>query len=145
MARDVNKSILIGTVGRDPEIRNMPDKSKMAILSVSTTESWKDKKTNEWVNKVEWHRVVVMNEMMVGFVERNITKGSRVFVDGQTKSRKWKDDKGVERTITEVVIGKFRGEILNVGRKDAAEKEANHVPPPVEFVGSPLNDDELPF
>ncbi|MBA4249984.1 MAG: single-stranded DNA-binding protein [Candidatus Puniceispirillum sp.] len=111
MAGFVNKVILIGNVGRDPEVRFMPDGTKVANLSLATTESWKDKNTGERKDKTEWHRISVMNDRVADIAEKYIKKGSRIYVEGQLQSRKWTDQQGIERTTTEVLIGRYKGEL----------------------------------
>lgn len=107
----VNKVIIIGNVGKDPEIRQMQDGFKIANFSVATSESWKDKVTGERKERTEWHRIAVMNERLSEIVEKYVRKGSKVYVEGQLQTRKWTDQSGMERYTTEVVIGRFKGEL----------------------------------
>jgi len=111
MAGSVNKVILIGNLGRDPEIRTMQNGGRVASFSVATSESWKDRTTGERREKTEWHRVAVFSDALVGIVERFLKKGSKVYVEGQLETRKWTDQGGQERYTTEVVLKQFRGEL----------------------------------
>jgi single-strand DNA-binding protein len=111
MAGSVNKVILIGNLGRDPEIRNTQDGSKIANLSIATSESWKDKTSGERRDKTEWHRVVIFNDKLVEVVERFLRKGSKVYLEGQLQTRKWTDQSGQEKYTTEVVLQRYRGEL----------------------------------
>ncbi|MCW5771191.1 MAG: single-stranded DNA-binding protein [Rhodospirillaceae bacterium] len=111
MAGSVNKVILVGNLGRDPEIRNAQDGTKIANFSVATSESWRDKATGERKERTQWHRVVVFNDRLADVAQQYLKKGMKVFVEGQLKSRKYPDkETGQEREITEVVIDRFRGD-----------------------------------
>ena len=111
MAGSVNKVILIGNLGRDPEIRNLQDGSRVANLSVATSENWRDKASGERRERTEWHRVVIFNDRLVDVVERFLKKGSKIYVEGQLQTRKWTDQSGAEKYTTEVVLQRFRGEL----------------------------------
>ncbi len=111
MAGSVNKVILIGNVGKDPEIRSLQNGGRVANFSLATSESWKDRNSGEKREKTEWHRVVVFNDNLVGVVERFIKKGSKLYIEGALETRKWTDQGGQEKYSTEVVIKQFRGEI----------------------------------
>ena len=111
MAGSVNKVILVGNLGRDPEIRSLQDGNKVANLSVATSESWRDKTTGERRDKTEWHRVVIFNERIVDVVEKYLKKGAKVYLEGALQTRKWTDQSGVEKYTTEVVLQRFRGEL----------------------------------
>lgn len=112
MAGSLNKVTLIGNLGRDPEVRHTQDGAKIVNLSVATTESWKDKVTNERRDRTEWHRVVIFNERLADVSEQYLRKGSKVYLEGQLQTRKWTDQEGVEKYTTEVVLQRFRGELL---------------------------------
>jgi single-strand DNA-binding protein len=118
MAGSVNKVILIGNLGRDPEIRSTQDGTRIANLSVATSESWRDRGSGERKERTEWHRVVIFNDRLVEVVEKYLKKGSKVYVEGALQTRKWTDNSGQERYSTEVVLQKFRGELtmLDGGR-----------------------------
>jgi single-strand DNA-binding protein len=111
MAGSVNKVILVGNLGRDPEVRSTQDGRKIVNLSVATSESWKDKMSGERREKTEWHRVVIFNENLAGVAERFLKKGSKVYLEGQLQTRKYTDQSGVEKFSTEVVLQNFRGEL----------------------------------
>ncbi len=111
MAGSVNKVILIGNLGRDPEVRHSQDGSKIVNLNIATSESWKDRNSGERKEKTEWHRVVIFNDRVADVAERYLKKGSKVYIEGALQTRKWTDQSGAEKYTTEVVIGKFRGEL----------------------------------
>ncbi len=111
MAGSVNKVILIGNLGRDPEVRSTQDGMKIVQLSIATSESWKDKMSGERKDKTEWHRVVIFNERLAEVAEKFLKKGSKVYVEGQLQTRKWTDKDGLEKYTTEVVLSRFRGEL----------------------------------
>jgi len=111
MAGSVNKVILVGNLGRDPEIRTLQDGTKVANLSVATSESWRDKASGERRDRTEWHRVVIFNDRLADVAERFLRKGSKIYVEGQLQTRKWTDQSGNERYTTEVVLQRFRGEL----------------------------------
>ncbi len=109
MAGSVNKVILVGNVGRDPEIRRTQDGRPIANLSLATSETWRDKATGERKERTEWHRVVVFNENLCKVVEQYVKKGSKLYIEGQLQTRKWTDQQGVEKYSTEVVLQGFNG------------------------------------
>jgi single-strand DNA-binding protein len=111
MAGSVNKVILVGNLGRDPEIRSTQDGTKVANLSLATSESWRDKNTGERKERTEWHRVVIFNERLVDVVEKYVKKGSKLYIEGALQTRKWTDNAGAEKYSTEVVLQRFRGEL----------------------------------
>lgn len=121
MAGSVNKVILVGNLGRDPEVRNMQDGSPVVNLSVATSENWRDKSSGERREKTEWHRVVIFNENLAKVAQNYLKKGSKVYVEGQLQTRKWTDQSGVEKYSTEVVLQRYRGELTMLdGRGDNA-------------------------
>ncbi len=111
MAGSVNKVILVGNLGRDPEVRSTQSGGKIVNLNLATSENWKDKATGDRQEKTEWHRVVIFNDRLGDVAERYLKKGSKVYVEGQLQTRKWTDKEGQERYTTEVVIGRFKGEL----------------------------------
>ena len=111
MAGSVNKVILVGNLGRDPEIRSFQNGGRVANLSVATSENWKDRATGERKEKTEWHRVAIFNDRLVEVVEKYLKKGAKVYIEGQLETRKWADQQGQERYTTEVVLRQFRGEL----------------------------------
>jgi single-strand DNA-binding protein len=111
MAGSVNKVILVGNLGRDPEIRNAQDGTKIANFSVATSETWRDKATGERKERTEWHRVVIFNDRLSDVAAQYLKKGMKVFVEGQLQTRKWTDkESGQEKYTTEVVISRFKGD-----------------------------------
>ncbi len=115
MAGSVNKVILVGNLGRDPEIRSTQDGTRVANLSLATSESWRDKNSGERRERTEWHRVVVFNDRLVDVCERFLKKGSKIYIEGALQTRKWTDQSGAEKYTTEVVLQKFRGELTMLG------------------------------
>jgi len=111
MAGSINKVILIGNLGRDPEARTMQDGNQMVNLSLATSESWRDKNSGERREKTEWHRVVIFNERLAEVAQKYLRKGSKVYIEGQLQTRKWTDQSGVEKYSTEVVLQRYRGEL----------------------------------
>jgi single-strand DNA-binding protein len=111
MAGSVNKVILIGNLGKDPEIRRTQDGRPIANLSVATSESWRDKTTGERREKTEWHRVVIFNEQLCKIAEQYLKKGSKVYLEGSLQTRKWTDQQGVEKYSTEVVLQGFNAQL----------------------------------
>ncbi len=156
MAGSVNKVILIGNLGRDPEIRSFSNGGRVANFSIATSESWKDKATGERKERTEWHRISVLNEALVGVVERYVKKGSKVYIEGQLETRKYEKD-GRETYTTEVVLRPFRGELTMLdGRSgggggdsmgDYAEPSSGGSASGGNFGSAPKNDmdDEIPF
>ena len=119
MAGSVNKVILIGNLGRDPEIRTFQNGGKVANLRIATSDQWKDRNTGERREKTEWHSVAIMSEGLVNVVERYLKKGSKVYVEGQLETRKWQDQSGQDRYTTEVVLRGFNGTLQMLdGRGD---------------------------
>lgn len=111
MAGSVNKVILIGNLGRDPEVRFSQDGTKIVNLSIATSESWKDKSSGERREKTEWHRVVIFNDRLADVAERFLRKGSKVYLEGALQTRKWTDQNGADKYTTEVVLQRYRGEL----------------------------------
>src|SRR3984957_13635498 len=111
MSGSVNKVILVGNLGRDPEIRSLNSGDRVANLSVATSETWRDRTSGERRERTEWHRVVIFNDNLVTVAERFLRKGSKIYVEGALQTRKWTDNTGQERYTTEVVLQKFRGEL----------------------------------
>src|SRR5438046_5007346 len=121
MAGSVNKVILVGNLGRDPEIRSTQDGMRIANLNLATSESWRDKMSGERKEKTEWHRVVIFNDRLTELAEKYLRKGSKVYVEGALQTRKWTDQQGQERYSTEVVLTRFRGELTMLdGARDRA-------------------------
>jgi single-strand DNA-binding protein len=144
MAGSVNKVILIGNLGKDPEIRAMQDGKTIVNFSIATSENWKDKTTGEQKAKTEWHRVVIFNEHLAKVAQNYLKKGSKVYLEGQLQTRKWTDQSGVEKYTTEVVLQRFKGELTMLdGRSE--ERVGNQVQNKTEAPPSNNMDDEIPF
>ncbi|MDB5447472.1 MAG: single-stranded DNA-binding protein [Phenylobacterium sp.] len=124
MAGSVNKVILVGNLGADPEIRTLTSGDRVANLRLATSESWRDRSSGERKERTEWHRVVIFNDNLVKVAESYLRKGSKVYVEGALQTRKWSDQSGQEKFSTEVVLQKFRGELTMLdGRAGDAERE----------------------
>lgn len=134
----LNKVLLIGNLGRDPEIRTMTNGNKVANLSVATTERWT--KDGEKKEKTEWHRVVIFDERLIDVVEKYTHKGSKLYLEGQLQTRKWQDQSGADRYSTEVVLQKFRGQIVLLDSKGERQEESE----PAHKGGGDF-EDEIPF
>lgn len=123
MAGSINKVILVGNLGRDPEVRHTAAGAKIVHLSVATSDSWKDK-NGDRQEKTEWHRVVIFNSNLADFAERNLKKGSKVYIEGALQTRKFQDASGQDKFSTEVVLGSYRGELVVLdGRNGEASSE----------------------
>lgn len=121
MAGSVNKVIIVGNLGRDPEVRSFQNGGRVCSLNVATSESWKDKASGERKERTEWHRVSIFNDALVGIAERYLKKGSKVYLEGQLETRKYTDKDGIEKYSTEVVLRPYRGELtLLDGRSGGA-------------------------
>ena len=117
MAGSVNKVILVGNLGRDPELRSFSNGNRVANFSVATSERWRDKQTGEQRERTEWHRVAIFNERLVEIAEKYLRKGSQVYLEGELQTRKWTDQSGQERYTTEVVLQRFRGQLTMLGTR----------------------------
>lgn len=149
MAGSINKVILVGNVGNDPEIKMMQSGDRVANLSIATSESWKDKATGERKEKTEWHRVVCFNQNLVSVIENYVKKGSKLYVEGQNETRSWEDGNGQKKYTTEVVLRPFRGEITlldSKGPEQSHSTSSGHAQTTV-FSGPVAGDmeDEIPF
>ena len=122
MVGSVNKVILIGVLGRDPEIRRTRDGKPVANLSLATSESWKDKTSGERKQKTEWHRVVIFNEGLANIAERYLRKGSKVYIEGQLQTRKWQDQNGVEKYTTEIVLHGYNATLTMLSERDPLDQ-----------------------
>lgn len=156
MAGSVNKVILIGNLGRDPEIRTFPQGGRVASLRVATAETWRDKTTGERREKTEWHSISIFSENLVALAEKYLKKGSKIYLEGALETRKWQDQTGADRYTTEVVLRPFRGELNLLDARpmgDGAETETSQAPAQVETGRSKSKakaekrtiDDEIPF
>lgn len=150
MAGSVNKVILVGNLGKDPEIRSTQDGREIANLTVATSESWKDKHSGERKEKTEWHRVVIFGDGLVTVAKNYLKKGSKVYIEGQLQTRKWTDQSGVEKYSTEVVLQGFGCQLIMLDGKQATStgnKIVDAVTSTFEGakVVTSIDDDEIPF
>jgi len=147
----VNKVILVGNVGRDPETRRLNNGEPVCSFSLATAESWRDKATGERKERTEWHNVVIFNENIAKVADQYVRKGSKVYVEGQLQTRKFTDKEGAERERTEVVLSRFRGELVLLDGKRDDDRPARDAPPARERREPPpagrrgADDDEIPF
>lgn len=125
MTGSVNKVILLGNLGRDPEVRQTQDGTKIVHLAIATSERWTDKQTGEKREKTEWHRVVIFNDRLGDVAEKYLAKGRQVYVEGQLQTRKWTDQTGKERYTTEIVLQRFRGELTLIGGREHDNGDAD--------------------
>src|SRR5712675_1243790 len=151
MAGSVNKVILVGNLGRDPEIRSTQDGVRIANLAVATSENWRDRVSGERKERTEWHRVAIFNERLAEIAEKYLKKGAKVYVEGALQTRKWTDNSGQERYTTEIVLSRFRGELTMLDSARAGgglgdEPRASGPATPARG-RTPVNDldDDIPF
>ena len=153
MAGSVNKVIIMGNLGKDPEIRNFPNGGRVCNFSVATSESWRDKNSGEKQERTQWHNISILSEPLVNIAERFLKKGSKVYLEGQLETRKWQDNSGSDRYSTEIVLRPYKGEITLIDNKADSnmtneptsnnqmdEIQENSVSPNVDDF-----DDEIPF
>jgi len=117
MAGSVNKVIIMGNLGKDPEIRNFPNGGRVCNFSVATSESWRDKNSGEKQERTQWHNISILSEPLVNIAERFLKKGSKVYLEGQLETRKWQDNSGSDRYTTEIVLRPYKGEITLIDNK----------------------------
>ena len=149
MAGSINKVMLVGNLGKDPEVRFGPDGTRIVNMSIATSDSWRDKQTGERKDKTEWHRVVIFNDKLGEIAEKYLKKGSKVFVEGKLQTRKWTDTAGQEKYSTEVVLERYRGEMTLLDVRGANQNDefgggqsvsdGPSVPQSIDF------DDDIPF
>ena len=146
MAGSVNKVILVGNLGKDPEVRQTNNGGKIVNMTVATSESWKDQ-SGQKQEKTEWHRVVIFNDRIADVAERYLTKGAKVYVEGALQTRKWTDQSGIEKYSTEIVIGKFNGVLTMLsGKGDSDAASRSDAPKSEPKAAAPIAlDDEIPF
>ena len=157
MAGSVNKVIIVGNLGKDPEVRNFPNGGKVCNFPVATSETWRDKNSGEKQERTHWHNIAIFSEQLVNLSEKYLKKGSKVYLEGQLETRKWQDNAGADRYSTEVVLRPFRGEITLLDSRSEREsatpndsfnqeplvKESNENVP--SFSADGFEDDEIPF
>ena len=149
----INKAILVGNLGADPEIRSTQDGRKIANLRLATTESWRDKSSGERKERTEWHRVVIFNEGLARIAEQYLKKGSKVYVEGQIQTRKWQDQSGADKYSTEVVLQGFNSSLKmldsrqdnGTGAYQPQEQQAAQSADPQAPMNTDFVDDEIPF
>jgi single-strand DNA-binding protein len=156
MAGSVNKVILVGNLGRDPEVRHTQDGKPIVNMSLATSEQWRDKNSGERREKTEWHRIVIFNERLGEVAQKYLRKGSKIYLEGQLQTRKWTDQQGVEKYSTEVVLQNFRGELTMLDSRGEGGGDSGGVgsygggggggmdEPGPSSMGGDL-DDEIPF
>lgn len=141
MAGSVNKCIILGNLGRDPETRSFSNGGKVCNLNIATSETWKDKASGERKERTEWHSVAIFNEALAGIAERYLRKGSKVYIEGQLETRKWQDQSGNERYTTEVVLRPYNGALTLLDKPSGSEgMQTRDTDTP-----HPAPDDEIPF
>ncbi|KYH12731.1 single-stranded DNA-binding protein [Neorickettsia sp. 179522] len=150
----INKVILVGNLGKDPEVRTMSNAKQVATFSLATTENWNDKNTGERVSKTEWHQVVVFNEPLIKVISNYVNKGTRLYIEGSLQTRKWTDNNGIERYTTEVVLNPFNS-VLKIlssqgnGETNYAGAQSNNIKSDLgtatNHVENVLDDDDIPF
>ena len=149
MAGSLNKVLLIGRLGADPEIKEMVNGKSVARLSLATSQSWKDKNTGEKKEKTEWHRIVVFNEVLVNVVKQYLKKGAQIYVEGQISTRKWKDEKsGQDKYSTEVVIQGYNSSLTMLGGGNSSSLSSQDSTQSIENTSQASQndlDDEIPF
>ncbi|MCV9941222.1 single-stranded DNA-binding protein [Boseaceae bacterium BT-24-1] len=124
MAGSVNKVILVGNLGRDPEVRRLGSGEPVVNLRIATSETWRDKQSGERKERTEWHSVVIFNENLAKVAEQYLKKGSKIYIEGQLQTRKWQDQQGVEKYTTEIVLQRFRGELTILDSRGQGGDEA---------------------
>lgn len=152
MSGSVNKVILVGHLGRDPEVRSTQSGGKIVSLNVATSESWRDKNSGERQERTQWHRVVIFNETIAKVAEQYLKKGSKVYLEGQVETRKWTDQAGAEKYVTEIVLRPYRGEIVLLDRAERAPAPDEASYGTTKPAGAPASasyaadlDDDIPF
>ena len=153
MAGSVNKVIIMGNLGKDPEIRNFPNGGRVCNFSVATSETWRDKNSGEKQERTQWHNISILSDPLVNIAERFLKKGSKVYLEGQLETRKWQDNSGSDRYSTEIVLRPYKGEITLIDNKAdsnmSSESIKNHQMDEIQENSVSPNvddfDDEIPF
>ena len=153
MAYSINKVILIGNVGNDPEIKSFQSGDRVVNFSLATTENWKDKQSGEQKSITEWHKITIFNTGLISIAEKLIKKGMKIYIEGQIQTRKWQDASGVDKYSTEVVLKQYRGELVlldKLEQRNSISNEnkilENNNKPVEDFTGkTPELDDDIPF
>ncbi len=154
MAGSVNKVIIMGNLGRDPEVRTFQNGGKVCNLRIATSENWKDRNTGERRERTEWHSVAIFNENLARLAEQYLRKGSKVYIEGKLETRKWQDQSGQDRYSTEVVLRSYGGELTFLGSRDGGQGGGGNFGGDDSYGGGPSSspaapacdiDDEIPF
>lgn len=153
MAYSINKVILIGNVGNDPEIKSFQSGDRVVNFSLATTENWKDKQTGEQKSITEWHKITIFNTGLISIAEKLIKKGMKIYIEGQLQTRKWQDASGIDKYSTEIVLKQYRGELVLLDKleqrntlNNANQKSDSNDNPIESFNGNPAElDDDIPF
>ena len=153
MAGSVNKVIIMGNLGKDPEVRNFQNGGRVCNFSVATSESWRDRNSGEKQERTQWHNISILSEPLVNIAEKFLKKGSKVYLEGQLETRKWQDNSGVDRYSTEIVLRPYKGEITlidNRGESNTANEslnnnQINEISDPNTIPNVDDFDDEIPF
>ena len=154
MAGSVNKVILLGNLGKDPDIRSTQSGSKLASFSIATSKRWKDKQTQEYKDKTEWHRVVVFGEGLVDIIEKYVKKGSKIFIEGELQTRKWTDKEGNDKYTTEVILQGYNSTLTLLDSKSSqtidsdankSDNKNDNIKVVNESESTSLEDDDIPF
>ncbi len=150
MAYSINKVILVGNVGNDPELKTFQSGDRVINFSIATSESWKDKESGEQKSITEWHKIAIFNNALVDIADKFIKKGMKVYVEGQLQTRKWQDSSGNDRYTTEIVLQKYRGELVLLDKAEVKSIESSqnkeNKNPIDEFNGKSAElDDDIPF
>lgn len=148
MSASVNKVIILGNLGADPEVKSFQNGGRIANLRIATSENWKDKNTGEKKERTEWHSVTLQSDGLVGVAERYLRKGSKVYIEGKLQTRKWQDSSGADRYSTEVVVGGIGGVLTMLDGAPTGDKprdQGRASPPPSGGFADDLDDDIVPF
>lgn len=148
MAGSINKVILVGNVGQDPQVRSMQSGQKVVSFSLATSDRWRDRATGEQKEQTEWHRVVVFNPNLVEVAERMLQKGTKLYIEGALRTRKWQNQQGVDTFTTEVVLNPYAGQMIILGgakTMDGAMGDSATPAQPREEVTPAQIDDDIPF
>ena len=153
MAYSINKVILIGNVGNDPEIKSFQSGDRVVNFSLATTENWKDKQTGEQKSITEWHKITIFNTGLISIAEKLIKKGMKIYIEGQLQTRKWQDASGIDKYSTEIVLKQYRGELVLLDKIEQrntlnnTNQETDNNDKPLEgFTGKSTElDDDIPF
>ena len=145
MAGSVNKVIIVGNLGKDPEIRSFAHGGKVCNFSVATSESWKGKDDGERKERTQWHSIAIFSEPLANLAEKYLRKGSKVYIEGQLETRKWQDQSGQDRYTTEVVLRPYRGELTILDSKKEDDRQSDNMPDRKPGGGGLMDGEDIPF